>query len=435
MSDDYKVTPNGAATYKAVVNSEKTSKYLYYREKVTKNGREYKVDAGKTDFFMKIAHLFKRTSTHYYYGERAVEKIKENPEFAKILGATEVPKEEPSKGASHERPKEGVNSKVDKIPDEEGDTARSHAASIEEGELPNSIENSHEGRSASIGNQAASEGEDIPHGTQGKPQKIEPKKPSLVQNITNVISKIMKPISNDDFEDYNIDDFVDVMPNPEAPGIKQGTNIPNNMQFETYRTRGDGSCGIHAMFGELQSNGEYVCTDAPKYRKEYCDSIRKTIKENKNRPLDGQIDLPLSMTAALTDFFLDLNQAPQSFREHAQIERAYRRHHNEYNALDKESQDGRKESWLNDPDVIDVYLEQLEKRGTYLLQEELLDIGKFINKSKGFNKTIYLVQKGWGNASNQIHGLNAPAIEGTGKPIYVWYVPNVHYERGDYRKK
>lgn len=401
MTDIYRVTSNGVEAYKAKLNKERTCKYLYVRVKETKNGREFKVDAGRTAFFTRIAHLFKRSSTHYYYGQDAVNRINNLSDFkAKVLGVD-----------TNEHSKEGDSSKSGEIPDEEGSAVDSLASSSDGEKAFESVEPP-QGDEAFSRDEIPLEGDDafsgdeiISDGAKKVPEKE-------LKKTARVFKRVKKP----DFPEYNPADFGEDVQPQDPPGIKEGANIPKNMQFESFLTLGDGSCGLHALFGTLQ-NGKYVCDNAASLRKEYCDHLREKMPD----------DSPFR--DVLTDYFHRFNDAttPSIFRNNPKIQKAYDDYHSQYDSLDMKAQEEMLARWLNDENVLEGYFNYLEDPRNWLLQEELLDMAKF------FDQTVYLVQN-WGN-TGEIEGLESPIFEGTKEPVYIWYVPEKHYERAAYYPK
>lgn len=211
--------------------------------------------------------------------------------------------------------------------------------------------------------------------------------------------------------------------------IKKATNIPKGWKLESYTTVGDGSCGMHALLGEWDEKKKEFRCDATKARKQYADSLRAKIEENKENKAPYSTGLPERFLLGLQECYFNYANLPNDLEKDKKFMAARKQlKPTQYKNLDHSVQDGLKDVWKNDEVVLNAYINFLEKPSNWLLQDELLAFGEY------FGKTVYLVQQGWGASKKMIMGLDEPLTQGTGEPVYIWYVPNTHFERADYFK-
>jgi hypothetical protein len=94
-----------------------------------------------------------------------------------------------------------------------------------------------------------------------------------------------------------------------SAGSRQvGTIEPRSEIFEgnnllIYSTKGDGTCGLHALVGE-QINGVYQHPNGRQLRADFCEYIR-----SKSTSPEG---LPPAISALLDNYFLEFERAPSA---------------------------------------------------------------------------------------------------------------------------
>jgi hypothetical protein len=193
-----------------------------------------------------------------------------------------------------------------------------------------------------------------------------------------------------------------------------GARGPEQKVLETgetltiYDTVGDGSCGLHALLGEADEDGTYA-TDAESARLE----LRAWISKNFTHPrIDNVLD----------DYFTHFDIAPDAFK--TAVEQIYTKARKRYDTLSIEDQTARKESFKKNPHVRKAYLDNLQKVGTYLLQDEL------IAAAVCFQKKLVFHQPQHGKSG---HAVGSYEIDETkdfsGPTAHIWYNGYNHYEK------
>lgn len=177
-------------------------------------------------------------------------------------------------------------------------------------------------------------------------------------------------------------------------------------RLAVYSTVGDGTCGLHALLGEINKDNRYACA-GPLRREELCQWI------------EAQPVLPERIENVLTDYFRSFAYAPRSFQ--MAVRAKYEEFHKDYDKLTFEQKDQRIEAFLQAPEVRQAYYDTLKATSQYLLQDEL------IAAAECFGKTLVLCQPGWGEASEQV--FQDTFNEGASEPVYVYYNGVNHYER------
>lgn len=221
--------------------------------------------------------------------------------------------------------------------------------------------------------------------------------------------------------------------------------LPGNKKLQVYSTRGDGSCGLHALLGEPKS-GQVVCPDVSKKRNEFVDwlSSYRTYEPTKEEGFNF-------FKIVTDDFFLDFSKVPQGVKT-KEVLNLYKEKRKEFDQLEsqvkkineqiKNENDSSKKVELKkqltelynrkdqiniefrDSDVVfKAYQNDLRKTNTFLLQEEL------IAAAKCFKKNLVICQPCWSSA--QATGVQRFNFgEENDPPAYVWYNGFNHYEMG-----
>lgn len=183
-------------------------------------------------------------------------------------------------------------------------------------------------------------------------------------------------------------------------------------QLRIYLTENDGSCGFHAIAG-INDRGIYRCLDIVSERKKFsC-----WLKEQQEH---GQ--LPPEIRNILADYALNFTLAPGYFKE--EVCGKYEELMKDYEQLSNLERDDRLEGFINDPTVFNAYLNHMEKRETYLLQDELIVLGNFCQKR------VILFQRDW---SSGLPVCSNPSVLQEGldeNDICIWFQDN-HYERAE----
>jgi hypothetical protein len=203
--------------------------------------------------------------------------------------------------------------------------------------------------------------------------------------------------------------------------LQKNRTIPKKISSDKFRlengnilrirsTLGDGSCGIHALLGDLQSG--YYQTDPQKARKQLCNWLRDQHNLQK---------LPQAIDNVLYDYFLNFEMAPSTFK--SAVRNTYDKYHRDYSKLTKEEQDKRKTAWVNDEKVFGAYLENLEKTHVYLLQDEM------IAAAMCFDKKVILYQPGWYHDRDKL-GMGILNEQGSTE-VHIWYNGYNHYQRAE----
>jgi hypothetical protein len=184
----------------------------------------------------------------------------------------------------------------------------------------------------------------------------------------------------------------------ETPDENTQTPIINRFQ-----TLGDGSCGLHAIFGTLK-NGYYQVENPVAFRKDI---------KAKLDAVWGKEEIPAQFKTILTDYFRRPQFSPESFK--TAISSCYQTYKNQYDTeTDLTKQEEIIEKFINDEIVKSAYLSHFKKLSTYLLQDELQGIAHLMK----VNVTLH--QPGWGNAKNQV--TTAVLTEGfEGATHHIWY--------------
>lgn len=207
--------------------------------------------------------------------------------------------------------------------------------------------------------------------------------------------------------------------------------LSNGDQLNVYNTKGDGSCGLHALLGTPNQQGTYGC-NAKSERELFCTWIADREKKNNRHECIDNV---------LEDYFLRFDIAPALFKT-AKVKNIYAKHQEMLADLDKEiskldvlekekrsaflkQKDKVVSDFTKDNTVIQAYLKNLRQVGTYLLQDEL------IAAAACFNRTLYLYQPGWGDDSKKVTETLAYKGSPSAPIIHIWYNGRNHYERAD----
>jgi len=186
--------------------------------------------------------------------------------------------------------------------------------------------------------------------------------------------------------------------------------LPDGNMLHIRPTVGDGSCGIHALLGEL-IQGAYQ-THAAEKRNTLCRWLRAKHESN---------SLPLCITNVLEDYFLNFDLAPAEFVRGAGEKR--KQYYKDYSQLTKEKQDDQKKLFIQDKKVFEAYLTCLANTGVYLLQDEM------VAAALCFDKRVIFYQPGW---YNDREAIASQTINDSGKDtVYVWYNGYNHYQRAE----
>lgn len=171
----------------------------------------------------------------------------------------------------------------------------------------------------------------------------------------------------------------------------------------SYDTRGEGSCGLHAILGNPQ-NGQFIC-NAQDVRNAICDKL-----------LQGEQRERLELS--LTNLFADFEFAPSDYK--SALKRYYDEYHEGYRSLSKDEQEARKNAFIKDPRVINSFVYKLRDIHVFLDQPELITVALMSKKR------LVLWQQGWGHDKDKmvrgdIHGSE-------GEIVHVLF-SRAHYER------
>ncbi len=188
-------------------------------------------------------------------------------------------------------------------------------------------------------------------------------------------------------------------------------DLDENHKLKIFITENDGSCGFHALIG-TNENGIYQSKNILQDRKEFCDWLR-------SRQNAGQ--MPQTIKNIIQDYILDFENAPGFFRESVlHLRQAFMQ---DYSTLSFQEQDVRMAAFINDPVVIEAYLNNMQMQGTFLLQDELIVIGEF------YNKRVILFQTPWGG-ENQYPDCNLPNFVPSENDVCIWFDGH-HFERAE----
>lgn len=174
-------------------------------------------------------------------------------------------------------------------------------------------------------------------------------------------------------------------------------------------TKGDGSCGIHALLG-VETNGIYQADNVGLIRKQFCDYLRE-----KNR--SGE--LPTGIETVLCDYFDNFRVAPPTFQIKA-VE-IYQKHMEGINGKSIAETDEIKKKFAQE--VFEIYLNELENVENYLLQEELIEIANW----QGIE--IELIQPGWGLERRELTHSYPNQDRGFSTQVSIFYNGYNHYQR------
>ena len=193
------------------------------------------------------------------------------------------------------------------------------------------------------------------------------------------------------------------------------SRIFQGKELQIYNTKGDGSCGFHALLGRENKNKKYEC-NAKEKRKELCNWIKDNFSCK-----DNELQMPSYIVKnILKDHFLNFKHAPNDFKNKYVIDK-FNQLNYEKIQLSKEQQDQRTDAFINDPKVLDSYLQHLANVENWILQDELILAAHY------FNMKINLYQPGWGN-NPQIIGHSILNENGKNE-VSIWYNGFNHYEK------
>ena len=199
--------------------------------------------------------------------------------------------------------------------------------------------------------------------------------------------------------------------NDHVSDTKNQMTTTTGKTLHIFETKGDGSCGLHALLGAKDASGVYVC-DAKANRMNFSQWLQKKHEEKA---------LPIGIQIVLADYFRNFDKAPKDFRK--AIENMHKQYHKNYDSLSNTEKDTKTEEFISNKKVMQAYCNSLEKTGNYLLQEELLASAEY------FRKTILLYQPGWGTESGKLTCNELPA--GSQNVVTIFYNGVNHYERAE----
>jgi|GEM_PF-6709868 len=191
-------------------------------------------------------------------------------------------------------------------------------------------------------------------------------------------------------------------------------NLTETAHLNIFSTRGDGSCGFHAILGECQ-NQAYQCKNIKKLREDFCDAL---IEQYNRKELAPEI------YTILSNYALDFSVAPFNFQKSAADKYGIMKEG--YEELSLKDQQVRLDGFIYDPVVIKAYTDHMKEVSTLLLQDELIVIGKH------YGKRVLIFQNGWYNRSHEVNCNFPEALEPGFEPlkddVCVWF-SGFHYER------
>ncbi len=202
--------------------------------------------------------------------------------------------------------------------------------------------------------------------------------------------------------------------------IKFPCAIDDKFELVTEKTIADGSCGFHALVGEPNQDGYYIC-DAIEERKKFCKYLQQAFDKKQ---------LPPKIETALENYFLDPDDAP-NFTNLLKVKKGLMKpvtvnllkdvYKKDYKKLSIKEQDKRKKDFKYDKRVFEAYLHYIGKNSTYLLQDELEAVAEF------YDVRVRLFQRGWGDDLKLAEGiLNEKGKE---EVIIYYKMASKHYER------
>jgi len=202
----------------------------------------------------------------------------------------------------------------------------------------------------------------------------------------------------------------------KTPRLKRSLFIDDTWSLNIYDTKGDGSCGFHALAAK-EVGDKYAVKDIKRLRLNFCNWFKEGHKQGK---------LPESVETILDGFAAEFEtNAPWVFRAGAQ--QAYKRMKKGESELTSDEKDKRRHDFIYDPDVVNAYAAYMKEVSQFILQDELQAVADYL----GLN--LFLFQKGWGDQAdvvtcNRQDELDDPDFKLTDNDICVWYSGG-HYER------
>lgn len=193
--------------------------------------------------------------------------------------------------------------------------------------------------------------------------------------------------------------------------------LADGRRLLVHPTLGDGSCGLHALMGELV-DGKYRC-DISKVREEFVNWLLNKYERK---------ELPKQIKNVLEEHFRRFDVAPYEFRE--LVKEAHAKYYAGFDAkaegvyiLTLKEQEQRIEAFINDSFIFTSYLAYLGQVSTHLLQDELMVAGEC------FGKKILLCQPAWNGAWEV--DCNDPDAVVDENTVCIWYNGSDHYERAE----
>lgn len=201
-----------------------------------------------------------------------------------------------------------------------------------------------------------------------------------------------------------------VVPAAVEPKITAVYDMVPGQIITTFKTEGDGSCGLHALLGTIDKNGTYRC-DAKAARQYFCDWLEQCRQDDQ---------LPDAITTVLTDYFSypDGPETPSAFID--AVREKLDHYKDNYQALTKEQKDERKYAFIHDPEVFAAYLDHIRPIGRWLLQDELEAAAYCFNKRVILHQALIFADTEIG--STEFNPMGA-------ETVHIWYDGATHYER------
>lgn len=184
--------------------------------------------------------------------------------------------------------------------------------------------------------------------------------------------------------------------------------LPDDQKATLWRTVGEGSCGVHAIFGELCDKGadifKFKCDSAQQIRADFADYIYSLWFSNK---------LPKRIIDTLDEIYSRFDQ-PNILEEKLKSEMRPI-----YESIQLLKLDNPQLAFRNNPTVIKAYLKHIKNIKSPLSDYEMFELVAFKNK-----KLILVFQHGNELAFSNVDLEPASDLAGA---TFVWYTPG-HFE-------
>lgn len=252
---------------------------------------------------------------------------------------------------------------------------------------------------------------------------------SLMLNYKMFNKNEVSPFDSEEDLEIALKEFIRLNSKPpvsvnsvKSPGVETHKFRMGRETLTAYDTLGDGSCGIHAMMGQV-IDGKYRVPNIEKVRGDFFESMKTMYLRDRSKQ-----DHPV--TLSLQNLFLNIDNEPEVYSP-LKILRNRFYDPATYKDVTNAEKDARFKRFVENREVVDLYFNILKQRGILIDQFQLFVAASF------FNVNLVLWQKDW--SEDKIVSSNSDTYKGlipephrSAPQVHVYFDREaIHYERAE----